>query len=325
VGNKTKEVATSVAMPRHVLHNNPIPVEYAKVLVWEITGMGYIDYPLDHVTPEGVKELTQAINQFILWNWREIFLDGLISPQRQRVQLGQTLTSSPVAHALATPPGQQEAQQLPTPHTEIEAQQLPCPQQQIAPTETEAPKDNEASPIQGMPRPASSPHDTIHEDLGLYKTKPRSDPTDHFFAAMRNLKSPMGISSTMSPPAQRVDMYMRACKIESYEEDGEVYNREKLLVWSHDPIFMKEHVPEKFVFGKPFLTTAQLSKRPFPLRRLYNWYMTTNSLDVTNITFEIPGNAFYCGARIGSIDFEDLWFMFHQKWLDMNLLVIFCL
>jgi hypothetical protein len=41
--------------------------------------MGYIDYPLDHVTPEGVKELGQAVNQFILWNRREIFLDGLIS------------------------------------------------------------------------------------------------------------------------------------------------------------------------------------------------------------------------------------------------------
>jgi hypothetical protein len=24
--------------------------------------MGYIDYPLDHVTPEGVKEFGQAIN-----------------------------------------------------------------------------------------------------------------------------------------------------------------------------------------------------------------------------------------------------------------------
>jgi hypothetical protein len=49
--------------------------------------MGYIDYPLDHVTPEGVKELDQAINQFISWNRREIFLYGLIFPQRQRVQL----------------------------------------------------------------------------------------------------------------------------------------------------------------------------------------------------------------------------------------------
>jgi hypothetical protein len=88
---------------------------------------------------------------------------------------------------------------------------------------------------------------------------------------------------------------------------------------------MKEHVPEKFVFGKPFLMIAQLCKRPFSLRRLHNWYMTASSLGVTNITFEIPENVFYSGARIGSIDFEDLWFMFHQKWPDMNLLVVFCL
>jgi hypothetical protein len=49
-----------------------------------------------------------------------------------------------------------------------------------------------------------------------------------------------------------------------------VYNQDKLLVRLSDPIFMKEHVPEKFVFGKPFLMTAQLSKRYFPLRRLHN-------------------------------------------------------
>jgi hypothetical protein len=69
---------------------------------------------------------------------------------------------------------------------------------------------------------------------------------------------------------------------------------------------MKEHVPEKFVFGKPFLTTAQLLKIPFPLRRLHNWYMMMSSLGVMNITFKILGNAFYSGARIGSINFEDL-------------------
>jgi hypothetical protein len=82
VGNKTKEVATGVAMPGHVFHNNPIPTEYVKVLVQEITNMGYTDYPLDHVTPEGVKELGQAVNLFILWNRHESFLDGPISPQR---------------------------------------------------------------------------------------------------------------------------------------------------------------------------------------------------------------------------------------------------
>jgi hypothetical protein len=118
---------------------------------------------------------------------------------------------------------------------------------------------------------------------------------------------------------------MRACKIQSYEENGEVYNRDKLLVRPHDPIFIKKHVPEKFVFGKPFLTTTYLSKRPFSLRQLHNWYMMVSSLGVTNITFEILENVFYSGARIGSVDFADLWFMFNQKWLDMKLLVVFCL
>jgi hypothetical protein len=176
-----------------------------------------------------------------------------------------------------------------------------------------------------MPSSSSSLHDTIHEDLGLYKIKPHSNPTDQFFAAMRNLRSPPGTSYIMSTPAQHADTYMRAYRIESYEVDGEVYNQEKLLVRPHHPIFMKEHVPKKFTFGKPFLMIAQLSRRPFPLRRLHNWYMTVSSLGVTNITFEILGNALYSGARIGSIDFEDLWFMLYQKWLDMNILVIFCL
>jgi hypothetical protein len=176
-----------------------------------------------------------------------------------------------------------------------------------------------------MPPPSSSPYDTIHEDLALYKTKTRSDPMDQFFAVMKNLKSPMGTSSTMSTLAQHAEMYTMACEIESYKEDGEVYNQDKLLVRPHDPIFMKEHVTEKFVFGKPFLMSAQLFKRPFPFSRLYNWYMMASSLGVMNITFEISGNTFYSGGRIGSINFKDLWFMFHQKWLNMNLLVVFCL
>jgi hypothetical protein len=152
----------------------------------------------------------------------------------------------------------------PTPQVK-ESPQLPSP-----PTGTEARKDNEASLVQVIPLALSSPYDTIHEDLALYKTKTRSDPMDQFFVAMKNLKSRLRTSSAMIAPAQHVDTRMRACEIESYEEDGEVYNRDKLLMRPHDPIFMKKHVPEKFVFGKPFITSAQLSKRPFLLRWLHN-------------------------------------------------------
>jgi hypothetical protein len=80
VGNKIKDVAIGVAMPGCVFHNNPILAEYAKVLVREITDMTCIDYPLDHVMPEGIKELGETVNQFILWNRREIIFDGLTTP-----------------------------------------------------------------------------------------------------------------------------------------------------------------------------------------------------------------------------------------------------
>jgi hypothetical protein len=50
-----------LAMPGRVFHKNPILVDYAKVLVREITDMACIDYPLDHVTAEGIKELGEAV------------------------------------------------------------------------------------------------------------------------------------------------------------------------------------------------------------------------------------------------------------------------
>jgi hypothetical protein len=55
-----------VTMSGRVFYNNLILAEYANVLVREIIDMSCIDYPLDHVTPEGIKELGEVVNQFIL-------------------------------------------------------------------------------------------------------------------------------------------------------------------------------------------------------------------------------------------------------------------
>jgi hypothetical protein len=64
---ETKQKRLRLVWPCHdVFHNNPILAEYAKVLVREITDMTCIDYSLDHVTPEGIKKLGEAVNQFIL-------------------------------------------------------------------------------------------------------------------------------------------------------------------------------------------------------------------------------------------------------------------
>jgi hypothetical protein len=186
-----------------------------------------------------------------------------------------------------------------------------------------SPKKKEAStlpssPIKVMPQldlghqeqdlPLSSPCNIIHQELDLYNPNTHSDPTNKSFEAMKKQKM-----STLSAPAQQAKPFLTAAEIGSYEEDGEVYDREKLGLRPDNLVFMKHEVPEKIEFGKPFLMSVELFKRYFPVRRLHNWYMVASSLGVTNITFQIPGNAFYSGARFGSIVWEDLWLMFHQK------------
>jgi hypothetical protein len=128
-----------VAMPRRVFHNNPIPVEYANVLIREITDMACIDYPLDHMTSEGIKELEEVVNQFILWNRHEVVLGGpsmtknqLMSPLSQTATLKDIKaplpTSSPPVPkfkeaSLPSSPKEKEASTLPTSPVKVMPQQ----------------------------------------------------------------------------------------------------------------------------------------------------------------------------------------------------------
>jgi hypothetical protein len=190
---KIKEVAIGVAMPGHVFHNNPIPTEYAKVLVCEITDMSYIDYSLDHVTPEGVKELGEAVNQFILWNRREIVLDGPASPHNQLMSpLSQTATpknkEAPLSTSLPSVPKFNEASLASSPK-EKEASPLPTSPIKVLPHKELGHQEQDLPP--------SSPCNTIHQELGLYNPNTRSDPTDKFFEVMKKQNM-----SAMSAPAQ---------------------------------------------------------------------------------------------------------------------------
>jgi hypothetical protein len=59
--------------------------------------------------------------------------------------------------------------------------------------------------------------------------------------------------STLSALAQQAKSFLTVAEIGSYEEDGEVYDREKLGLRPDDPVFMKHEVLEKFEFGMLFL------------------------------------------------------------------------
>jgi hypothetical protein len=66
--------------------------------------------------------------------------------------------------------------------------------------------------------------------------------------------------STLSAPAQHAKSFLMTAEIGSYEEDDEVYDREKLGLRPDNPVFMKHEVPKKFEFGKSLLTSVELFK-----------------------------------------------------------------
>jgi hypothetical protein len=57
----------------------------------------------------------------------------------------------------------------------------------------------------------------------MYNPSTRSDPTNKLFEVMKKQKM-----FTLSPPTQQAKSYLMAAEICSYEEDGEVYDQDKL-------------------------------------------------------------------------------------------------
>jgi hypothetical protein len=181
VGNKTKEVVIGVTMPGRVFHNNPIPVEYAKVLVHEITDIACIDYPLDHATLAGIKELGEAVNQFILWNQCEIVLDGPTTPQNQLMLLLSQMAmpkdnEAPLPTSSPPVPKFKEAS-LPSSPKEKEVSTLPSSPVKVIPHQDLGHQEQDL--------PQSSPYNTIHQELDLYNPSTRSDPMNKFFEVMK--------------------------------------------------------------------------------------------------------------------------------------------
>jgi hypothetical protein len=194
---------------------------------------------------------SSSVNQFIPWNRREIILYGPTTPQNHLMSLLSQMatpmdneaplpTSSPPVQkfkeaSLPSSPKEKEASTLPTSPVKVMSQQDLGHQEQDL--------------------PPSSPYNIIYRELDMYNPSTSLDPMNRFFEVMKKQKM-----STLSAPAQHAKSFLTTAEIGSYEDDDEVYDREKLGLRPDDPVFMKHEVPEKFEFGKPFLTSVELSK-----------------------------------------------------------------
>jgi hypothetical protein len=310
-GNKTKAVATAIAIPGNVIHNNPIPNDYAKVTVIEVTDDEYLDYVLDHSMPEGITQLGHAVKQFILWHKRDIELDSSgPSPVQQNLFFSQVSAAEP---QLESPQGAQQPSLAPMAEQDQREQvpvQSPTNQSgQALPRSPSPPPSNiEESSVQSPP--------VVHHEIIPYNSKTPQDEIRQYLESLKNK------CKGMQPPPTTTGLQDDT---EVWEEDGEMYTREKLFLRKNEPIYKKEDVPERFVLGRPMQTTVQLSKRYVGIRRLHNWYMMASSLGLSYFSFVVPENAFWSGQSIRTVDFKDLWAMFRKERLECSLLTAWCL
>ena len=85
--NTTMEVAMGVAHPPGGLHhNNRISLDYTRVEVHTVMPE-FIQWKIDHVTPEGLELLGEVMNQFILWHKRDIILTARTLPVALQLHL----------------------------------------------------------------------------------------------------------------------------------------------------------------------------------------------------------------------------------------------
>ena len=116
---------------------------------------------------------------------------------------------------------------------------------------------------------------------------------------------------------------------EVWEEDGMIHTRESLRLKTNISVYKKEDVPPKFVNGRPFLTTVQLSKLSTPEIRMHEWYMVaSNKYKLEDFTFVVPEDAFWSKDNLDPVRhlfFDDLWSLYHRQRMETNYLTLFCL
>jgi hypothetical protein len=151
---RTKKVATGLAILGRKFHGNDIPEEYCRVEVTTVV-QGYEDDMLDIPGPEGIETLGQAIKNFILWPRRDVELvDWSNSSQAQPSPPSQIVV--PIVHPSSPP---QTSHAAPHPLSDP-----PSPHPHGGP-----PSPPHTSPFRDPPSPQPSPRPSKKSKVSIPK------------------------------------------------------------------------------------------------------------------------------------------------------------
>jgi hypothetical protein len=166
----------------------------------------------------------------------------------------------------------------------------------------------------------------IYQRIATNNVKKPSEAVTRY---LQKLKRVMTDQSKVESAYRGVRTWSQIDNFEVWEEDGMIHTRESLRLKINIPIYKKEDVPPKFMNGRSFLTTVQLSKLSTPEIRMHEWYMVaSNKYKLEDFTFVVPEDAFWSKDNLDPVRhlfFDDLWSLYHRQRMETNYLTLFCL
>jgi hypothetical protein len=166
----------------------------------------------------------------------------------------------------------------------------------------------------------------IHQRIATDNVKKPLEAMTRYLQKLKRVKTDQSKAKSAS---RGVRTRSQIDNFEVWEEDGMIHTRESLRLKINIPIYKKEDVPPKFVNGRSFLTTVQLSKLSTPEIRMHEWYMVaSNKYKLEDFTFVVPEDAFWSKDNIDPVRhlfFDDLWSLYHRQRMETNYLTLFCL
>jgi hypothetical protein len=332
-GTKTKQAATGLVKPGLVNYkDNPIMPYYVVVQVLEITDSGCEDWDIDFPV-EGTITLQEAMNKLVLWHRRDIKLGDEPILSRVSRQKSPTPNSTPMQQKDSSiiPYPMVQENMAPTSTKIVETIISPLAKEldegdidKIVRQNVDANIKKEAKVDTNVEGPTISKK--IHQRIATDDVKKPSESVARYLHKLRRV---MTNQSKAESASHGVRTQSQIDNFEVWEEDGMIHTRESLRLKTNISIYKKEDVPPKFVNGRPFLTTVQLSKLSTPEIRMHEWYMVaSNKYKLEDFTFVVPEDAFWSNDNIDHVRhlfFDDLWSLYHRQRMETNYLTLFCL
>ena len=319
-GTKTKQAATGLVKPGLVNYkDNPVPPHYAVVQVLEITDSGCEDWETDFPV-EGIITLQEAMNELVLWHRRDIkFGDEPNSTPMQ--QKASSIIPHPMVQEDMTPTSKKIVETIISPLAkELDEGDV----DKIVPQNVDVNIKKEPKVGTNVEGPTISKK--IHKRIATDDVKKPSESVARY---LHKLQRVMTNQSKAESASHGVGTRSQIDNFEVWEEDGMIHTRESLRLKTNISVYKKEDVPPKFVNGRPFLTTVQLSKLSTPEIRMHEWYMVaSNKYKLEDFIFVVPEDAFWSNDHIDPVRhlfFDDLWSLYHRQRMETNYLTLFCL